>query len=415
MRRLDWFLARRYLASRKGGRLLSFITWVALGGIIVGVTALVLVIGVMTGMQEDLRDKILESNPHVIVLQPGSSLRMDGWRTVRDTIRAVDGVTVAAPFVLSNAFLAREGYNRAALVYGVSTDTALSGPTGLEQEIMRGALDLGPPASGLSPIVLGSRLAALMQVHPGDTITVGTFDNLETDTFLGTMPNMMEFEVTDRFTTGMYDADQGSAYTTLEAAQSLMGFSADDDVSGIAIRTYDADQATAIAGAIRERLGLTYDVASWSETNASLFSALKLEKLAMGIILFLIVLVAAFNIISTLVMVVADRTREIGILKSMGMTDGAILRVFMLQGAWIGVVGTVIGTTLGLVLCWVVDTFDVIRIPPDVYFVDRLPVNLHVLDVVTIVAASIAVAFVATIYPSLQAASLEPVEAIRRE
>lgn len=415
MKRLDWFLARRYLASRKGGRLLSFITWVALGGIIVGVTALVLVIGVMTGMQEDLRDKILESNPHVIVLRPGSSLRMDDWRTVLDTIRAVDGVTAAAPFVLSTAFLSREGYSQGALVYGVSTDSAYVGPTGLEREIIRGALDLTPPASGLPPIVLGSRLAAVMQVYPGDTVTIGTFDNLETDTFLGTMPSMMEFEVTDRFTTGMYDADTRNVYTTLEAAQSLMGFSTDDDVSGIGIRTYDADQSTAIKGEIQERLGLTYDVASWSETNASLFSALKLEKLAMGLILFLIVLVAAFNIISTLVMVVADRTREIGILKSMGMTDGAILRVFMLQGAWIGVVGTVIGTTLGVALCWIVDTFDVIRIPPDVYFVDRLPVNLHVLDVVTIVAASIAVAFAATIYPSLQASSLEPVEAIRRE
>jgi lipoprotein-releasing system permease protein len=369
----------------------------------------------MTGMQEDLRDKILESNPHVIVLQPGSSLRMDDWRTVLDTVSVVDGVTAAAPFVLSNAFLARGGYSNPALLYGVVTDSATRAPTELERDILQGALDLEPPASGLPPLVMGSRLAAVMQVYLGDTITVGSFDNLEVDTFLGVAPMMMEFEVTDRFTTGMYEADTRNVYTTLEAAQSLMGYSADDDVSGIGIRTADADRATAIADEIRERLGLTYDVASWAVTNASLFSALKLEKLAMGVILFLIVLVAAFNIISTLVMVVADRTREIGILKSMGMTDSAILRVFMLQGAWIGVVGTLIGTVLGLVLCWAVDTFDLIRIPPDVYFVDRLPVSLHALDVVTIVVASILVAFVATIYPSLQASSLEPVEAIRRE
>lgn len=415
MRRLDWFLASRYLASRKGGRLLSFITWVALGGIIVGVTALVLVIGVMTGMQEDLRDKILESNPHVIVLQPGSSLRMDDWRTVLDTVSAVDGVTAAAPFVLSNAFLARAGYSQSALLFGVASESRTGAPTGLERDILDGTVNLEPPESGLPPVVLGSRLARVMQVFTGDTVTIGSFDNLEVDTFLGTAPKMMQFEVTDQFTTGMYDADARNAYTSLEAAQSLMGYTADDDVSGIEIRTVDAGQATAIADVIRQRLGLTYDVSSWATTNASLFSALKLEKLAMGVILFLIVLVAAFNIISTLVMVVADRTREIGILKSMGMTDGAILRVFMLQGAWIGVVGTIVGTLLGLGLCWAVDTFDLIRIPPDVYFVDRLPVSLHVMDVVTIVAASIAVAFVATIYPSLQASSLEPVEAIRRE
>jgi lipoprotein-releasing system permease protein len=415
VKRLDWFLASRYLASRKGGRLLSFITWVALGGIIVGVTALVLVIGVMTGMQEDLRDKILESNPHVMVLQPGSSLRMDDWRTVLDTVATVDGVTAAAPFVMSNAFLARGGYSQAALLFGVATDTRVGAPTGLEKDILEGTVDLEPPESGLPPVVLGSRLAGVMQVFRGDTVTIGSFDNLEVDTFLGAAPKMMQFEVTDDFTTGMYDADSRNAYTTLAAAQSLMGFVVDDDVSGIEISTVDPGRATAIADVIGERLGLTYDVSSWAVTNAALFSALKLEKLAMGVILFLIVLVAAFNIISTLVMVVADRTREIGILKSMGMTDGAILRVFMLQGAWIGVVGTLIGTFLGLALCWAVDTFDLIRIPPDVYFVDHLPVSLHVLDVVTIVAASILVAFVATIYPSLQASSLEPVEAIRRE
>ncbi|MGD2068132.1 MAG: FtsX-like permease family protein, partial [Gemmatimonadota bacterium] len=158
-----------------------------------------------------------------------------------------------------------------------------------------------------------------------------------------------------------------------------------------------------------------YYVESWETTNRALFSALKLEKLAMFVILFLIVVVAAFNIISTLVMVVADRTREIGILKSMGMTDRGILRVFMLQGAWIGIVGTIVGTVLGLTLCWVLDTFEIIRIPPEVYFVERLPVSLHVADVLAIVAASVVVAFAATVYPSMQASHLQPVEAIRHE
>jgi lipoprotein-releasing system permease protein len=158
-----------------------------------------------------------------------------------------------------------------------------------------------------------------------------------------------------------------------------------------------------------------YAPQSWMMTNQDLFAALKLEKIGMGLILFLIVVVAAFNIISTLVMVVADRTREIGILKAMGMTDKGILRVFVLQGAWIGIVGTTLGMALGLVLCWLLATFEIIKIPPEVYFVDRLPVSLEVPDLMIIIGASVVIAFLATIYPSLQAARLQPVEAIRHD
>jgi lipoprotein-releasing system permease protein len=156
-------------------------------------------------------------------------------------------------------------------------------------------------------------------------------------------------------------------------------------------------------------------VESWITTNRALFSALKLEKLAMGLILSLIVVVAAFNIVSTLVMVVADRTREIGILKAMGMTRGGILRVFVLQGAWIGIVGTVVGTALGVLLCWLLETYEIIRIPPDVYFVDHLPVSLRLVDLAAIVAVSLLVAFAATVYPAVQASRLEPVDAIRHD
>ncbi len=166
---------------------------------------------------------------------------------------------------------------------------------------------------------------------------------------------------------------------------------------------------------MRETLGFDYFAVSWIVTNRALFSALKLEKIAMGLILFLIVLVAAFNIVSTLVMVVSDRTREIGILKAMGMTRKGILSVFVLQGAWIGVTGTALGTAGGLGLSWLLDRYEIIKIPPDVYFVDHLPVSLRVTDVLLIVVASIAVAFLATIYPALQASRLEPVDAIRHE
>ncbi|MFQ5537889.1 MAG: FtsX-like permease family protein [Gemmatimonadota bacterium] len=418
MKGLHWFIARHYLGAGRRRGLLSLITWIALGGVTVGVTALVVVIAVMTGMQEDLRAKILESTPHILVLEQGPSLRMEDWRPLLDTILSVDGVVGAAPFVLSQVAVTRGGqgtrYTQTANLYGISVDTARSTATDMEREILEGVLDLKPPPSGLNPILLGSGLADRMQLFEGDTLVVVAFENLRRDIFGGLTPAMRQFEVTGTFTTGMYDYDMQNVYTTLEAAQDLLGLDP-GVVSGIGVRTVDPEMATRIGDEIQARLGFPYYVESWITTNRALFSALKLEKLAMGLILFLIVLVAAFNIVSTLVMVVADRTREIGILKAMGMTRGGILRVFMLQGAWIGVAGTAAGSLLGVILCWILDRYEVIRIPPDVYFVDHLPVSLQWTDLAMIVVASIAVAFSATIYPALQASRLEPVEAIRHE
>jgi lipoprotein-releasing system permease protein len=413
---LDWFIARRYLSARRGGRLLSFITWIALGGVTVGVTALIVVIGVMTGMQEDLRDKILSSTAHVMVLEQGDDLRMQDWRTVLDTARSIQGARAASPFIYSSVWLKRGQYAQPADLYGVPTDPELAGGTELEERILSGFYDMEATASGLPPILLGSGLADRMQVFDGDTLTVLGIENLQMDVMGSLMPAIAAFEVTGTFTTGMYDYDTKNVYTPLRDAQRLLGIAGSDQVSGVALQLEDPDRAEAVAWDLQQRLGgFPFYAQSWITTNGALFSALKLEKLAMGLILFLIVLVAAFNIVSTLVMVVADRTREIGILKSMGMTDRGILRVFVLQGAWIGIVGTILGTLAGLVLCFLIDRYEIIKIPPQVYFVDRLPVSLHVGDVLTIVAASVAVAFLATIYPSLQAARLEPVEAIRHD
>jgi len=418
MKRLHWYIARHYLAAGRGKGLLSLITWIALGGVTVGVTALVVVIAVMTGMQEDLRDKILESSPHVIILQQGSTLRLDGWSEVIDRVMEHPEVTGAAPFALSQVSLVRRteagSYANPALLYGVAIDTTRMAPTDMERQIIDGTLDLSPPASGLPPLLLGSGLADRMQVFTGDRMVIVALENLRQDMFGGLTPTLREFEVTGTFTTGMYDYDTRNIYTTFEAAAELLG-TPEGSAGGIGVRTRDPERAGIVAQELQETLGYPLFVESWMTTNRALFSALKLEKLAMGLILFLIVLVAAFNIVSTLVMVVADRTREIGILKAMGMTRAGILRVFVLQKAWIGIVGTLLGTLFGVGLSWALGRYEIIKIPPDVYFVDHLPVSLQPTDVLRIVGASILVAFLATIYPAIQASRLEPVEAIRHD
>ncbi len=413
---LEWYIARRYLASRKKGRFLSLITWIALGGVTLGVMALIVVIAVMTGAQEDLRQKILDSNAHVIVLERGTALRMDDWSSVRDVVASVPGVVATAPFILTQVAIYRGEYAQPASLYGVPTDPSEVPVTEMEAEIREGILNLGESESGLPPVLLGSRLAARMQVFTGDTLLLIGLENYRTDPFGSLRPAMRQFQVTGTFTTGMYDYDVENIYARLDDVQELLDLRESNRVSGIGARIEDPWMAAEVGDSIRTALGgYPYFVESWITTNRALFSALKLEKIAMGVILFLIVVVAAFNIISTLVMVVADRTREIGILKSMGMDNRRILRTFMLQGLWIGVIGTGVGAGAGVALCWVLDRYEIVTIPPDVYFVDRLPVSLHLSDVLLILAATIGVAFVATIYPALQASHLEPVEAIRHE
>lgn len=411
---LEWFIGRRYLASRRGTRFLSFSTLISIGGVSVGVMALIVVIAVMTGLQEDLREKILGTNPHIWVMTYGEGMRMDGWEAPAAAVRDVPGVVAVAPFVQTEVGLSnRAGYSEGAVLRGI--DPAVQGVavTDMSAAVRGDTLSLGPTRSGLPAVIVGQGLANHLNLLPGDTLTVTAFAGTRMTAFGGLMPPMRRFEVTGLFKTGMFEYDTKFVYTSLAAAQEMTGLGT--SVSGLEVRTAEAMEADQVADRIVERLGLPYRADDWKRMNSSLFAALQLEKFAMTVILLLIVIVAAFNIVSTLIMLVTEKTREIGILKSMGLSSRSVLRIFMIQGLVIGVVGSLVGGIGGGLITWAIDRFELIKIPGEIYFIDHLPVTLNLWDAALILVSTILISFLATIYPALQASRLTPVEAIRHE
>ena len=416
MKRLEWFIARRYLASRRKGRFLSLITIIAVGGIFLGVTALITVIAVMTGLQQDLQSKIIGNNPHVYVFQNGGpGFRMSPWQPALDSVKKIPGVVAAEPFVMTKvAARVGEGNATTGMLFGVSTDPKLPALNDIERKLRSGELRLGPTKSHKPGIIVGQGMQTQLGASYGDIIQVLSLENIKTGGSGEFVPVIYEFELTGVFVTGMYEYDHENLYTDLASAQGLLSFEP-NTVSGIAANVQDPWRVRPISARVEAKLGYQYTVNDWIFLNGALFGALKLEKMAMAVILFLIVIVAAFNIISTLIMVVADKTREIGILKSMGLTDNGVLRIFVLQGIAIGIIGTALGTAAGLGLVWFVDKFHPIQLPGEVYFITSLPVALESTDLATIIAVSLLIAFTATIYPARQASKLLPVEAIRHE
>lgn len=417
MTRLEVTIAGRYLRSRRSSRLVSLITIIATGGVTVGVAALIVVMGVMNGLQADLREKILVASPHLRVLTFGEGLRLDDWESVAGRVAGHPSVVAVAPFVLSQGLVSKgHDYSQGVAILGIEPDTGSVAVTSLARHFVSGDLRFETTLDGVDGgIVLGRRLAERLSAFPGDTVTMVSPAGSRFNTALGAwVPRFWTFEVTGHFETGMYEYDDNYAVLPRQLAQRYAAL--DDAVTGLDVRLVDPWLAPEVGRDLEEILGgYPYRLMDWQTQNAGLFSALKLEKLAMGLVLLLIVIVAAFNIVSTLTMVVTDKTREIGILRAMGLPAAAVRRIFVFQGAVIGVVGTVLGAGIGLALARLIDERHLIRIDPSVYFVDHLPIQVDPRDFVVILLASIAVAILATLYPARQAAGLAPIDAIRWE
>jgi len=416
MNSLEFSIAWRYLRSRRGSKLLSFISVIAIVGVVVGVSALIVVMGVMNGLQRDLREKILIGSPDIRVLSFGADMRIDDWQSVLKKVQAEPGVVAAGPFVMTQCLVnAGHSYMEGGYVVGIPPQTRdVPEVTDIRRRATIGDFRFASSDGQGRGIALGKLVAGRLNAFVGDTVTLVCLGKGEINAVTGQpVPLTMRFEVTGVFDTGMYEYDNAYMYVALPVAQELAGLGA--GVTGIEVKTRNRWDAKDVGERIAKTLQFPYRTVDWQEQNKSLFQALKLEKLGMGLILLLIVLVAAFNIVSNLTMVVADKTREIGILKAMGMTSSSVRRVFFTQGLVIGLVGTLLGVVLGIAASLALGKYQFIKLNPEIYFIDHLPVATEAVDIVMTIVASIGIAAIATLYPAMQAARLYPIEAIRHE
>jgi lipoprotein-releasing system permease protein len=411
----ELFIGLRYLKAKRKQTFVSLITLISIAGVMVGVTALIVVIAVMNGFKEDLRDKILGVTSHVVIS------RFDGniskYQEVRAKVEEVSGVNAATPFIYTQVMISSRKAISGAVLRGIEPRTA-SKVINLPKNLRAGSLEEleaenKPEGMRSTPgIILGNELARNIGASRGEPVTV--ISPLGRLTPLGRVPRSQTFRVAGIFDSGMYEYDSTIAYVSLWAAQRFLGIG--DRVTGIEVRVDEIYEADRVARAIGKALdGYPYWSRDWMRMNKNLFSALKLEKIVMFIILTLIILVAAFNIVGTLIMVVIEKTRDIAILKSMGATRRSIMKIFLIEGAVIGLVGTILGLLGGYALCKLLATYKFIELPSDVYYISTLPVQMNPLDVALIALAAIVITLAASVYPAWQASRFDPAEAIRYE
>ena len=408
--RFEFFIGRRYLKARQKKTFISLITLLSTAGVTVGVMALIVVIAVMAGAQNEFRSRILGVESHAVLMRYGGE--MQDYAAVIRQIQNEPGLLSARPFIYAQVMLRSAAGVSGAILKGVAPPSALENGiqgVGAALQMLYQPAAAESTTAGAVPVVLGKELGRKLGVAVGDSLYLISFRGMVSP--LGHIPSMKRLSVVGFFESGMYQYDEAYLFVRLEDAQQILQIG--DTVTGIELRVDDIYQAGQIAQRIAARLGFPYWVKDWMQMNENLFFALKLEKVAMFVILTLIVLVAAFNIASTLIMMVMEKSKDIAILKAMGATNRHILRIFVIKGMMIGGVGTILGVGLGIAVCWVLKHYPFIKLPGNVYYFTTLPVQLQVSDVVTIALSAVGICFLATLYPARQASRLNPVEAIR--
>lgn len=422
----ELFINLRYLRSKRKQIFVSIITLISMLGIFLGVATLIIVLAVMTGFANELRNKILGINAHLIVTGFGGE--MDNDNAIRELIASTNGVVASSPFVMGQGMIQSERVIRGTVIKGVLPEEALRviNPGQMIAGDFANLQSHGGITTSRSPedkdtpgVIIGRELAAQLHLHLHDRISM--ISPFGVSTPMGQIPRVKRFVVVGIFESGFFEYDSSLVFISLEEGQSFFGMG--ERITGIEAKVNDIYQADTIALEIARRLGQVYWVRTWMEMNRSLFAALKLERRVMFLILSLIVLVAAFNIISTLIMIVMEKNRDIAILKALGATSRSIMTIFMLHGLFIGIVGTILGCITGLlvafnlqaIISFVESILGFQIMPPDIYYLTHLPSQVVYSDVVTIAVTAILISFLATIYPAWKAARLDPVEILRNE
>jgi lipoprotein-releasing system permease protein len=394
------FVARRYLRS-KHHNFFSLSTTIAVGGIFVGVSALLITLSIMNGFQNELRRRILGGTPHMVVRRYFNE-PIENYREIMEKTAKFPFVQAQAPFIIAKSIIRHKKYVDGVIIRGVIPDLEKK-VTGINRKMVDGIFDLN------NGCVLGVEIAHNLNAAVGDTIVV-------TSPFIdqfGLMTRSRKLTLNGIFDLGMYDYNATVLYMNLPDVQAL--FDMGSAVSGVELRVADVYKTAQYSRAVEKDLGYPFRVQDWIETNHSVFAALKLEKVVTFIVLTLIILVAGFNIVGTLINIVKKKTKEIGILRSFGFTTRQIMNIFLYQGALMGIVGTLAGIAFSFVACLLLNQYRFINLPGDVYFIETLPVEMSALDFILVAIAAILVSFVATIYPARKAATLDTVEALRNE
>jgi len=375
-----------------------------------GVAALIVSLSLVNGFEDEIRGMMIGTNAHITVYSYERA-RMRDWRRVRERVLEQDGaIEGVAPFVYAKSVISSRRDNDGIMVRGILPDYEKTVSNVLDKVVSGRFFSETDSFAGIPPVVLGSILASELGVIPGDTVIMYTLSGRE-GSMSGVTPRPKRFRVCGVFETGLIDFDGALAYIPMDIAQDF--FELGDAVTGLHIRIRDFYHADRIAGEIEDRMGFPYYAISWAEMNKALYSWMTLEKWGLTLVLMLIIAVAAFNIASTLIMVVLERTTEIGILKAIGVTRRQIVRIFLLQGAFVGILGTLLGAGFGLAVCWVQNRFGIISLPAEVYSISKLPMDVRALDVTIIVAVSLVISVFSAIYPAIRASKLDPIETIR--